>query len=137
MTLQLKISGVFGAVAAGVWLNGSHDLNNNYVPVEARIVASTTECYIKSGRKSVVNKSDDSLAYMPCRDAPTVARQFGYSSKDIKYRTTYKFRYRSPVNGSYQRGEHTDSSAKPHEYTRGKKIKVYAHKEQAGSYRIR
>lgn len=125
---QLAVVG-FLAVGFGV---SEADKTMNYIQVEAVVTTAKVDCFIKSGKESVVEKKTDKLAYMDCAMAPFAAAEYGFKDTDISKRTTFSYSYMSPVDGSKHKGEHIQEYA---EYKVGTKVKVYAHKEDPSKLR--
>jgi hypothetical protein len=120
-----------GLIAAAVGVS-EVDKTMNYIQVEAVVTKADVDCFIKAGNESVVEKKNNSLAYMDCEMAPYAAKEYGFKETDISKRTKLAFSYVSPVDGSKQKGTHTQEHA---EYKVGQKIKIYAHKEEPGKNR--
>jgi hypothetical protein len=133
--LRLKLSAaliVFGAVGVGV---SEADKTMNYVPTDAYVKTAKVECFVKSGRKHLVNKGTNSMAYMDCELAPLAAKQFGYDESAVQERVEFTYTYQSPVDGSMQSGKHV-SDGSDFKYRKGVKFSVYAHKTEAGKSRV-
>ena len=111
------------------------DLSMNYTEVQARVTKSTVDCYVENSGGKLVERETDKLAYMDCDLAPIAASMHGYDDSDVHRRAKYEFIYRSPVDGSRQKGEATDRNAAKDEYRRGKVVMVYGHNEEPAKYR--
>ncbi len=120
-----------GVIAAAIGVS-EVDKTMNYTQVDALVTKAEVDCFIKSGNESVVKKDTEELAYMDCAIAPFAAAEYGFKDEDISKRTKLAFSYTSPVDGSKQKGTHTQEHA---EYKVGQKIKIYAHKEEPGKNR--
>lgn len=121
-------------VGAGAMFVQANDLKKNYALVDAKITSVSIDCFIKAGRKKVVERETDKLAYMDCEMAPTVASIHGFKTGDIKKRATITYRYRSPVDQAVYTGSYTREHAVD-DFVAGKEIQVYAHKAEPGNSR--
>lgn len=127
---KLGVVGVI-AVAAGV---SQADKTMNYVETDAFVTSAKVDCYVKAGKKELVEKKTNKLAYMDCDMAPYAAEEFGYDKSDIHQRTKLTYKFNSPVDGSSQKGDHVDNYSG--KYKVGQKIKIYAHKSEPGKTRF-
>jgi hypothetical protein len=123
---------VVGFIAVGVAVSEG-DKRLNYVVTDATVTSASVDCYIKASKKELVEKDTNQRAYMDCDLAPMTAEHFGYDKTDIHKRTQLAFKFKSPVDGSQQKGEHTDEQSG--NYKIGQTIKVYAHKSEPGKTR--
>lgn len=112
------------------------DKRMNYVEAEAVVTSASFDCYVRSGKKSLVEKKTDKLAYMDCDIAPYAAEEFGYSKSDVHKRITMVYRYVSPVDGSRQLGEYKGTGSDEVRYRKGTRFTVYAHKEDPAKSRL-
>lgn len=124
----LGVAGLFAAAVAYV----SIDRSLNYVDTKAEVDSVKIDCFIKSGKKSVVQKDTSALAYMDCDMAPAVAAQFGHDASAIKVRASIEYTYKSPVDGAYHTGKYADSGAAKDKYTVGQSLQIKAHVKDAG-----
>lgn len=130
---SLKIYGaVLGGVViigGGAMFNQASDLKKNYTLVDAMVMSVEFDCFIREGKKKVVYKDTNKLAYMPCEIAPLAAAQHGFEDDAITKRATIEYRYESPVDGRRYTGTY-ERSGKVDHYERGLDIKVHAHKSE-------
>jgi hypothetical protein len=128
---------MFGALAIGggiFYTVSMVDRGLHYTQIKAQVTSAAVDCYVKSGRSSVVKKGTKQTAYMDCKMAPFAAKEFGFSASDVKKRAKLKFNYKSPVDGSSQSGEHVVSDADV-DYKNGQTVMVYAHTSEPKKYR--
>ncbi len=121
-----------GVVAVGFGVSQA-DKTMNYVETDAFVTSAKVDCFVKAGKKELVEKKTNRLAYMDCDMAPYAAKEFGYNEFDIHQRTTLAYKFKSPVDGSSQKGDHVDNYSGS--YKVGQKIKIYAHKSEPGKTR--
>jgi hypothetical protein len=124
--------GVVGLIAVAVGISEG-DKRLNYVQTDATVTSAKIDCYVKSSKKELVEKTTNKRAYMDCDMAPYAAKEFGYSESDISKRTKLTFKFKSPVDGSQQKGDHTDEYSG--NYKVGQKIQIYAHKSEPAKSR--
>jgi len=129
LKIKLYVFGGFLTIVAVAFVYNSYDLKANYSPVEGTIISVATDCYVKSGRKKIVDKQTNKISYMNCRYAPMAAQQFGFKENDIRKRATVKYSYISPIDGNYYEGEFT-RTGKVEAYVKGRKLSVFAHNEK-------
>ena len=126
LKFQMMVIGGVIVVAFVMMFFQANDLKTHYTVVDAKITAVAVDCFIKAGRKKIVEKETEKLAYMSCDLAPAVASQFGYSDKDIKKRASVTYQYESPVDHNYYTGSYT-RERDVDGLVRGKMIHVHAH----------
>jgi predicted ferric reductase len=124
--------GVIGLIAT-VAAVSQVDKTMNYIETDATVTSAKIDCYVKSGKRKLVEKKTDQMAYMDCQLAPFAAKEFGYKESDVHERAKLTFKFKSPVDGSQQKGDHTDNYSGS--YKVGQKIKIYAHKSEPGTSR--
>jgi hypothetical protein len=107
----------------------------NYIPTEAIVTSVEIDCSVENSRGKIVEKKTDKKAYMDCEMAPLAAAEFGYDESDIKKRIQFKYKFKSPVDGSLQFGSYT-GTGKETAYKNGTKFEVYAHKETPEKSRV-
>lgn len=124
---MLAVMLVGGGVVYGV---SELDKSMNYVETTGVVTSAKVECFIKTGKRSVVVKNSDELAYMNCTIAPMVAKRFGHEKSAIKKRAKIEYKFNSPVDGKSYTGNFIEkyNVAK---YKHGAKFKVFAHKSSA------
>ena len=125
---QLTLAGGLGVLVIGSMFSQAKDLNENYTRIDAKIKTVSVDCHIENSTGKVVEKGKKSIAHMDCGLAPFVARQNGFTDKDIKQRAQVTYLFRSPVDGNYYTGDFT-RSGDISKYTSGAEIEIYAHKE--------
>ena len=125
--------GIVGVIATVVGVSQA-DKTMNYIETDAIVTSADIDCYVKSGKRKLVEKKTDKMAYMDCKLAPYAAKEFGYDESDVRHRTKLTYKFSSPVDGSSQKGEHVDENSG--DYKVGKKIKIYAHKSEPGKNRF-
>ncbi|MEX3009256.1 hypothetical protein [Hoeflea sp. TYP-13] len=130
MLFKLKI---YGAVLGGALLVGgggmlmqANDLKKNYTLVDARISSVTFDCFIRKGKRKIVEKDTNKLAYMDCKIAPIVAAKYDYEDSAIKKRASVTYRYVSPADGRRYTGSYTRTGDVDH-YEDGNMIRIHAH----------
>ncbi len=127
----------FGSLVAVAFIGGgvaftAIDREMNYVEVDGKITYVKTDCWIKEGKTTIVEKGGSKTAYMDCKDAPDVAKEFGMSKDSIRQRVALRYQYKSPVDDSKQLGEY-ESDHDSQKYKSGQVVKVLAHKTEAAS----
>jgi len=128
--------GIFALIGAGVGFS-ELDKSMNYVETNATVVSMEVDCFIKAGKRSVVVKETDDLAYMDCDMAPMVAVKFDHDESDIHKRAKIAFEYVSPVDGGTYSGDTTKEYERNfRDYSVGSNFMVYAHKEKPGKSRV-
>jgi len=127
--MSLKFYGVLGVVFLGAYASIQVNNSLHYVEVEAEVVESKIDCFVKSGKSKLVKNDTTEMAYMDCDLAPIAAERFGYDQDDIKQRVQFTYEYYSPVDDSVQQNEATKTSS-VEMYAEGAVIKVLAHKEK-------
>ena len=130
-SLLLVVGGI--AVFAAV---SETDKRMNYVETDAVVTSATYDCFVRNGKKRLVEKKTDELAYMDCDVAPYAAQEFGYEKSDVHKRISMVYRYNSPVDGSRQLGEYKGTGAAEVAYKKGTHFTVYAHKEDPAKSRL-
>lgn len=136
LKIKLAVFGVMAVVGAGAIALDRHDLSTNYTQVKAEITSVEVDCFVKNGRRRLVDKRTDELAYMNCDFASFAAQQHGYKNKDITKRAKVKYDYVSPVDGDYYSGEFT-RTGNVDGYAAGREISVYAHKKKPEKSRMK
>ena len=68
----LLLGGVFLA-GVGVMFYQAVDIKANYTKVNAQITSVEVDCYVQNGKRKIVEKKTDDLAYMDCALAPIAA----------------------------------------------------------------
>ena len=124
--------GVVGLIATAAAVSQA-DKTMNYIETDAVVTSANIDCYIKAGKRKLVEKKTDKMAYMDCDLAPFAAKEFNYDETDIHRRTKLTYKFKSPVDGSSQKGDHVDEYSG--DYKVGKKIKIYAHKTEPSKTR--
>ena len=125
---------VFGGVGI-VYSASMADRAMNYTEIQGTIKSAEIDCFVKSGKRSLVEKDTDKLAYMDCDMAPLVAIQFGYEKSDVQQRAKFTYQYTSPVDGSV----HVDSAQREShvgKYQEGSSLVVYAHNDEPTKSRL-
>jgi hypothetical protein len=125
------------ALAGGAIAVDQYNLSTNYTQVEGKVTSTKIDCYVEGGRSKLVEKDNNTLAYMSCAEAALAAEQFGYKPKDVHRRVALSYSYRSPVDGNMYTGNYTDSDAEEGEYKKGGDVMVYAHIETPDESRVR
>ncbi len=123
---------LIGVAAVGI---SETDKSMNYIETEAVVTAAEVDCFVKSSKGKIVEKKSDKMAYMDCKIAPLAAVQFGYSEKDVQQRVKFEYRFTSPVDGKTYTDKHEDEY-NADRYQKGKKFKLFAHKEEPSKNRI-
>ncbi len=133
--LQGKV--ILGMVAVGGVMYGvsEADKSLNYVKSTATITEVKLDCFIKSGKKSVVKKDTNDMAYMDCNIAPFAAIKFGFDKSDVRQRAKIQYEFVSPVDNAIHTGKMTKEYG-VEKYKEGVKFPMYAHKEEAGKSRV-
>jgi hypothetical protein len=121
-----RVMMIGGVAAIGMWMQV--DLAMNYQAVDARITGVKFDCFIKNSDSKLVEKDSNKQAYLDCKKARSVAKEFGYAETDIKQRAKLTFTWTSPVDGSTHSGEHNDEIPAK-DYKVGDTISIYAHNE--------
>ncbi|MEZ5922532.1 MAG: hypothetical protein R3C60_14455 [Parvularculaceae bacterium] len=128
---QVAIFGGLGALIGGTMFVQADDIKKNYTQVDATIKEVKIDCYLRDGRRKIVEKDTHDLAYMDCTMAPFAAKKFGYSENNIHQRATVAYSFLSPADGNFYKGEFT-RSGDVEKYVEGATISVYAHKTEPG-----
>jgi hypothetical protein len=87
------------------------DRATNYTKTNGQITELSTDCYVKRGKSSVVEKDGGGLAYMDCDLAPLAAIKFNMSEQDVKKRTKITYSYTSPLDQKTYFETYTDEPA--------------------------
>ena len=95
--------GVVGLIATAVGVSQA-DKTMNYIETDAVVTSANIDCYVKAGKRKLVEKKTDKLAYMDCELAPYAAKEFGYDESDVHQRTKLTYKFKSPVDGSSSKG---------------------------------
>jgi hypothetical protein len=125
---KVAVVGAIGVYAAVSYA----DRGMNYVETEAVVTAAAIDCFVKNGKRELVQKDTSKLAYMECDMATVAAPMHGFKESDIHKRTKLTFKYLSAADGSKQTGEHTKEYGS---YKVGQKIKIYSHKSEPETMR--
>lgn len=107
----------------------------NYTEVQGTVKKAEIDCFVKSGKRSLVEKETDNLAYMDCDMAPLIAVQFGYDESDVKQRAKFTYQYTSPVDGSLQEDK-AERDGSVGMYQKGSSLTVYAHNDEPTKSRL-
>lgn len=134
--MGLKIYAVMGGLAAVAVGVSEADKSANYIPTEATVTSAQIDCYVKNRKSQLVEQDTETRAYMDCELAPLAAEYHGYSGSDVRQRVTFEYRYKSPVDGSRQTGNHISTSDIEDYDRRGKKFMIHAHKEDPAKRRF-
>lgn len=126
--IYLIVFGFVGSVAAFSAL----DRGMNYIETAAIVTSVEIDCFIKFGKKSVVEKKTGNLAYMKCELAPLVAKKYGHLDSAVQKRAKIQYGYESPVDNNYYTGEIIRKHS-VEKFVPGYEFAIYAHDEEPGT----
>ena len=132
--MGMKFVGLLAVGAGALYAVSMVDRGMNYDMVDTKVTSAIVDCYVKARKSELVEKDSNKTAYMDCSMAPFAAEKFGYDKSDIKKRVKLTFKFKSPVDGSWQAGEHEVNDATS-DYKNGQSIQIYGHKNDAKKYR--
>ena len=135
MSIRAIVALTLAAGGAGAYGVGELDKSMNYVETDAYVSQIEVDCFIKDGNSKVVEKNSGRLAYMDCKMAPLVAPIHDHDASDIQYRYQLEYTYKSPVDGSRHKKEHTVTSHSQDKYRKDQDIKIFAHKDEPAKSR--
>jgi hypothetical protein len=106
------------------------DRATNYTKINGQITELATDCFVKRGKESIVEKNGRGLAYMDCDLAPLAAIRFNMSESDVKKRTKITYSYTSPLDQQTYTETYSDEPSNK-EYRVGEFYTVLASKKKA------
>ncbi len=136
----MKIAKLVVAVvlAGGLWGYFKIDTARNYSPVSATVSAARMTCYVVSKERAYEREDRERLAIsnLSCERLKTLPklRQRGYRRR---YKSEVQFTYRSPVDGSIQKGHFEREKLRNKEsyIAPGNVIEIHAHNTIPDRYR--
>jgi hypothetical protein len=122
----MAVGGVL-VVASGLMAYQAIDISLHYTKVDARVQSVHTDCYVERSYKNrVVVEGTKELAYFNCTSAKDIAVQYGFDESDIHTRSKVAYSYKSPADGSTQKGSFERSDL-DESIKSGRTIEVHAH----------
>jgi hypothetical protein len=132
MKLGLYKYGIVVAVLGGFYLYTVYDKGTNYEEIMARVIKVEETCYLKKTSRGIGTKTTSTTKEGPC-DIVEAINEGHPEFQDYRLiRTTYvEYEYRSPADGEYYTGRHTQSNHEDGTAIRyGSDILILAHKEK-------